>query len=73
MENNNNIQFDNLVDTDAADLETTESTITSTEESTVLSNFGDVENEMDLTSEKLNELNKKLPLWSLEPPHNFVK
>ncbi len=73
MENNNNIQFDNLVDTDAAELETTESTITSTEESTVLSNFGDVENEMDLTSEKLNELNKKLPSWSLEPPHNFVK
>jgi len=68
---NNEIKLDNLVDTEAADLSTT--TEAAQPEDEMLSNFSDVENEMDLTSEKIEELNKKLPSWSLEPPHNFVK
>lgn len=27
---------------------------------------------VDLTSEKINELNKKLPSWSIEPPHKYL-
>lgn len=71
---NKEIKFETEIDTSIADLSTTES-IDETESinESLLSNFGDVEQEMDLTSEKLNELNKKLPSWSLEPPHSFIK
>ncbi len=27
---------------------------------------------VDLTSDKLSEMNKKLPDWSIEPPHSFL-
>lgn len=27
----------------------------------------------DVSSEKLKEMNKKLPSWSLEPPYSFLK
>lgn len=40
----------------------------------VLDNFDDNDvEEMDLTTEKVKELNKKLPSWSLEPPASFLK
>lgn len=28
---------------------------------------------VSVTNEKLQELNKKLPSWSLEPPYSFLK
>lgn len=31
------------------------------------------ENKADLSNEKLKEMNKKLPAWSLEPPFSFFK
>lgn len=38
-----------------------------------IDSFKNDEAEMvDLTSEKLNEINKTLPEWSIEPPHNFL-
>lgn len=38
-----------------------------------LDTFTDSDEELiDLTSEKLDELNKKLPSWSIEPPHSFL-
>lgn len=27
----------------------------------------------EFTDERLKEMNKKLPAWSLEPPHSFLK
>lgn len=65
MENKN---VNNMVDTGLADESTTKEAA-----APVVENFADVENDMDLTSDKIDELNKKLPSWSIEPPHNFVK
>ena len=31
------------------------------------------EEEIDPDAEKLKEMNKKLPKWSLEPPQSFLK
>jgi len=31
------------------------------------------EEEIDPNEEKLKEMNKKLPKWSLEPPQGFLK
>lgn len=28
---------------------------------------------VDVSGEKLREMNKKLPSWSLEPPYSFLK
>ena len=33
----------------------------------------DDEKTADLANEKLKEMNKKLPAWSLEPPFSFFK
>ncbi len=33
----------------------------------------DDEKTTDLSNEKLKEMNKKLPAWSLEPPFSFFK
>ncbi len=33
----------------------------------------DNESKLDLSDEKLKEMNKKLPAWSLEPPFSFFK
>lgn len=38
----------------------------------ILDQFTDEEEIMELTSEKLEEVNKKLPNWSIEPPHKFL-
>lgn len=48
---------------------------TQQEETNFLDTFANDEEEeiVDLTSEKLEELNKKLPSWSIEPPHKFLK
>ncbi len=62
---NNNVKD---IDTGLADESTTQEVAAPEVE-----NFADVENDMDLTSDKIEELNKKLPSWSIEPPHNFVK
>lgn len=48
-----------------------------TENATETENFldsfnSDEEEIMDLSTEKLDELNKKLPNWSIEPPHKFL-
>lgn len=38
-----------------------------------IDSFKDDKDEIvDLTSDKLNEMNKKLPEWSIEPPHSFL-
>lgn len=34
-------------------------------------NFG--ANTKGATSERLKDVNKKLPSWNLEPPYNFIK
>ncbi len=36
-------------------------------------NFGSNENVYDVSDERLKEMNKKLPSWSLEPPFGFLK
>lgn len=28
---------------------------------------------VDVSNERLREMNKKLPSWSLEPPYNFLR
>ncbi|MBQ8142812.1 MAG: hypothetical protein IJ194_06630 [Bacilli bacterium] len=39
-----------------------------------LDNFTkDDEELVDLTTEKINDLNKKLPSWSIEPPEKFLR
>lgn len=44
------------------------------EDEQFLDTFTNEEEELiDLTSEKIDELNKKLPSWSIEPPHKFIK
>lgn len=70
MENvNNDIKLESNVDTSSDNVDTS-----SAIDNDILSNFGDIETENDLAEkEKLEELNKKLPSWSIEPPHTFVK
>ncbi|WP_346909221.1 hypothetical protein [Faecalicatena orotica] len=34
---------------------------------------GSDENSYDVSDERLKEMNKKLPDWSLEPPFSFLK
>lgn len=37
-------------------------------------NFTDVgKANADVSNERLKEMNKKLPSWSLEPPYNFLR
>jgi len=35
--------------------------------------FNENSNNSAISNEKLNEMSKKLPSWSLEPPYNFIK
>lgn len=43
------------------------------EDEDIIDSFKDDEEEIvDLSAEKLNEMNKLLPEWSIEPPHNFL-
>ncbi|MGM9899553.1 MAG: hypothetical protein ACI32E_03100 [Bacilli bacterium] len=66
---NNDIKLESNVDTSSDNVDTS-----SAIDNDILSNFGDIETENDLAEkEKLEELNKKLPSWSIEPPHTFVK
>lgn len=61
--NNDEINMDSGVDTSSPSID-----------ENMLDSFGNEEQEeMDLTTDKIKELNKKLPAWSLEPPHSFVK
>lgn len=37
-------------------------------------NFAEAKgSQMDVSNERLKEMNKKLPSWSLEPPYNFLR
>lgn len=37
-------------------------------------NFGaPVQTGVEITDERLKEMNKKLPEWSLEPPYSFIR
>lgn len=37
-------------------------------------NFADAgKAKTDVSNERLREMNKKLPSWSLEPPYNFLR
>ena len=81
LKNNINDLNNVEIDTDAASSETTKPAddalvgIDATKvEENILDNFEDLAKlETDLSSEKINELNKKLPSWSIVPPKNFVK
>lgn len=43
-------------------------------EQRIRDNFTAPQNEKaDFSDERLNEMNKKLPSWSLEPPYSFLK
>ncbi len=42
-------------------------------EQRIQENFGSNETEYDVSDERLKEMNKKLPSWSLEPPFGFLK
>ena len=43
------------------------------QEEKFIDSFKDDKDEIvDLTSDKLSEMNKKLPEWSIEPPHSFL-
>ncbi|MCI8427802.1 MAG: hypothetical protein HFJ03_09760 [Lachnospira sp.] len=42
-------------------------------EQRIQENFGSNENVYDVSDERLKEMNKKLPSWSLEPPFGFLK
>ncbi len=71
--NQNEMQFESNVDTGADNIETTLASSEAIDDS-MLSNFDEIVTEDDLVEkEKINELNKKLPSWSLEPPHTFIK
>ncbi len=71
--NKNEMQFESNVDTGADNIETTLASSEAIDDS-MLSNFDEIVTEDDLVEkEKINELNKKLPSWSLEPPHTFIK
>lgn len=36
-------------------------------------NFSNANKTADVSNERLKEMNKKLPAWSLEPPYNFIR
>ena len=43
-------------------------------EQRIQANFTDTgQPKTDVSNEKLKEMNKKLPSWSLEPPYSFLK
>lgn len=42
-------------------------------EQRIQENFGSNETAYDVSDERLKEMNKKLPSWSLEPPFGFLK
>ena len=39
----------------------------------IQSNFAAPGKKVDVSNERLKEMNKKLPSWSLEPPYSFLK
>ena len=42
-------------------------------EQRIQENFSSNDNTYDVSDERLKEMNKKLPNWSLEPPFSFLK
>lgn len=43
-------------------------------EQRIQANFADAgQPKADVSNERLKEMNKKLPSWSLEPPYSFLK
>ena len=42
-------------------------------EQRIQSNFATSDAGIDVSNERLNEMNKRLPSWSLEPPYSFLK
>ena len=42
-------------------------------EQRIQSNFASGEEKADVSSDRLREMSKKLPSWSLEPPYSFLK
>jgi len=42
-------------------------------EQRIQSNFASGEGKADVSNDRLREMNKKLPSWSLEPPYSFLK
>lgn len=43
-------------------------------EQKIQENFGSIDiGNYDVSDERLKEMNKKLPSWSLEPPFSFLK
>ena len=42
-------------------------------EQRIRENFGSQGGSVDFSDERLNEMSKKLPDWSLEPPYSFLK
>ncbi len=43
-------------------------------EKRIMENFGSTDTgTYDVSDERLKEMNKKLPSWSLEPPFSFLK
>lgn len=81
LENNIKDILDIEIDTDVASSETTEASEEALNgisakkvNDNILENFEDLAAaEVDLSSDKISELNKTLPNWSIVPPKNFVK
>lgn len=42
-------------------------------EQRIQSNFATADTGVEVSNERLNEMNKRLPSWSLEPPYSFLK
>lgn len=42
-------------------------------EQRIQSNFAAGEGSADVSNDRLREMSKKLPSWSLEPPYSFLK
>ena len=42
-------------------------------EQRIQSNFATADTAVNISNERLNEMNKRLPSWSLEPPYSFLK
>lgn len=42
-------------------------------EQRIQANFATTESGLNVSNERLNEMNKRLPSWSLEPPYSFLK
>lgn len=42
-------------------------------EQRIQTNFAAPGKKTDVSNERLKEMNKKLPAWSLEPPYSFLK